>query len=94
MADVIINIYTPDGKKVGNFVNPKIEMLPTHHYFLSGKFFEADGSMADKIEFNPQVLPYIADISAISKCGHEKLTGIYVQRARQPIQMTGYCKSA
>lgn len=91
MADVTITVYTPNGSKVGYYQNPKVEMLPEHHYQITGDFYDASGQLAGKAEFNPQVLPYNADISAVSKCSHQKLVGIYVQRGRQPVQMTGIC---
>lgn len=92
MAEVKVEIRTPQGVSVGTFKNPLIEMLPEHHYFITGKFFEPDGNAAERVEFNPQVLPYVADISGISKCKHTKLVSIYVQRGRQPVRMTGTCE--
>ncbi len=92
MAEVKVEIRTPTGQSVGIFKNPVIEMLPEHHYFITGKFFEPDGNAAERVEFNPQVLPYVADISGVSQCTHKKLAGVYVQRGRQPVLMTGTCE--
>lgn len=91
MADVIVEIFTPSGAKVGEFVNPTITVFSGHHYSISGKFCDAEGAFPDKIEFNPQVLPYTADISGTSQCPHTKLVNVYVQRGRQPMEMTGSC---
>jgi len=91
MADVVVPIYTPSGTRVGTFKNPSVTMAPEHHYVLSGRFLEADGTPAERIEFNPQMLPYTADISAVSRCSHNKLVSVFVQRGRQPVEMTGVC---
>jgi hypothetical protein len=91
MAEQAVNIYNPDGNKVGYFKSPKLEMLPEHHYEITGEFYSPEGERYGKVEFNPEVLPYTADISMISKCGHEKLVRVYVMRGRQPISMTGVC---
>lgn len=91
MPDVIVEVFTPQGVKVGKFINPKIEMAPDHYYVISGQFTEADGRTVDKIPFNPEVLPYYADISGATKCSHQKIVRVYVQRARQPVQMMGEC---
>jgi len=92
MAEVKVEIRTANGQPVGSFKDPLIEMLPEHHYFITGKFYEPDGKAAERLDFNPQVLPYVADISAVSQCNHKKLVGVYVQRGRQPVRMTGTCE--
>lgn len=91
MAEQTVNIYAPNGARVGYFVNPKIEMYAEHQYIIRGEFRQPDGTAFGKVEFNPQVLPYTADLSTITKCSHEKLVSVYVQRGRQPIEMTGSC---
>lgn len=93
MAEVVVEIRTPNGQKVGLFKSPTVEMLPAHHYFITGRFFEPDGTAAARVEFNPQVLPYEADISAVTRCEHKKLVGVYVQKGRQPVRMVGVCES-
>ena len=94
MPDVIVEVFTPLGIKVGKFINPKIEMVPEHNYIISGQFFEVNGESVDKIQFNPEVLPYTADISGATKCVHNRIVQVYVQRARQPVQMMGVCEQA
>jgi len=91
MSESTVIVYTPNGTKVGYYLKPTIEMLPEHHYQISGDFYDASGNLVGKVEYNPQVLPYNADISTVSKCAHKKLVGIYVQRGRQPVAMTGVC---
>ena len=92
MAEVTIDIFTPSGIKVGKFVNPQIQMAPDHYYTISGRFTDSEGTVPDKIEYNPEVLPYIADISSASQCAHKKLVRLYVQRGRQPVEMSGECQ--
>ena len=89
MTETIVDIYTPTGAKVGSFKNPKVEALTSDHYEITGNFFEADGKAAERVEFNPQVLPYTADVSSVTGLAHKKLVQVYVQRGRQPVQMTG-----
>ena len=86
-----VHIYAPSGDRVGTFQNAAVTMAPDHHYVLRGRFLEADGTPAQRIEFNPEVLPYTADISGVSKCSHKKLVAVFVQRGRQPVEMTGVC---
>lgn len=91
MPDVIIDVFTPQGARVGKFINPKIEMVPDHNYSVTGIFVDDQGNTPDRIEFNPEILPYTLDIGAATKCTHNKVTKAYVQRARQPVNMTGVC---
>ena len=92
MPDVIVEIFTPRGAKVGKFVNPKVEMVPNHYYSISGQFTDENGQVPDRIEFNPEALPYTADITGATKCTHKKIIRVYVQRGRQPIEMIGVCQ--
>jgi hypothetical protein len=91
MTEQTVNIYAPNGARVGYFVNPVVEMLPEHHYIISGEFRSPEGLPYPKVEFNPQVLPYTADLSTVTKCSHDKIVAVYVQRGRQPVKMTGSC---
>ncbi len=91
MAAENIGIYSPDGRKVGYFENPSVQMLPEHYYIISGRFLDPEGNDFPKVPFNPQVLPYTADLSGCSQCTHKKLVNVYVQRGRQPVEMTGNC---
>lgn len=89
MSDTKVNVYTPDGRHVGFFLNPKIQVFPEGDYELSGFFFDSDGEKLDKLDFNPQALPYTADISQVQGMPHSQLQNVYVQRGRQPVRMTG-----
>jgi hypothetical protein len=89
MSDVKVNVYTTVGAHVGYFLNPHVQAFPEGDYELSGDFYDIDGQRLSKIEFNPQALPYVADISAVSGLAHKKLESVYVQRGRQPVRMTG-----
>lgn len=94
MADnsTIVKVFTPAGKHVGQFEAPSVDMDPEHFYEVWGYFTDADGRPFEKVEFNPQVLPYVVDISPITKCNHKTLHEVYIQRGRQPIRLTGTCK--
>ena len=94
MPKLVVEILTHAGQKVGSFRNAKLEMLPDHHYCITGIFYEPDGTAAERVEFNPQSLPYRADIAQVSQCGHKTLVDVYVQRGRQPVGMTGICDLA
>jgi hypothetical protein len=92
MADKSIKVYAPGGRVVGTVENVTVEMYPEHHYELRGNFVPEDGSTVDKIEFNPQVLPYTIDITGVTRCKHNVLHMGYIQRGRQPVMMTATCK--
>ncbi len=92
MSDSKVTVYTPGGQVVGYFLNPEITMVHEHDYTLSGNFYINSGDMPAKIDFNPEALPYSADISEMKKCAHTRIEYVYVQRARQPIKMTGFCR--
>lgn len=91
MPEQKIEVFTPKGIKIGYFTNPSLHQFAEHHYQISGQFHDPSGKLFGKVEYNPQVLPYKADISSISKCGHKQIIGLYVQRGRQPVEMTGSC---
>lgn len=87
----VVKVFTPGGKFVGQFVNPVVAMYPEHYYEISGEFVNEEGHVFEKLEFNPQVLPYTLDISTVKKCGHTTLQGGYIQRGRQPVKITASC---
>lgn len=91
--DQKIIVLTPAGDVAGFFLNPKVEMILPHYYKLSGTFYDHDGGMPHRIEFNPQVLPYEVDLPGNLNCQHVKLFSVYVQRSRQPVEMIGQCQS-
>lgn len=88
----VVKVFTPGGKFVGQFVKPVVDMNPEHHYEISGEFIDEHGHTFEKLEFNPEVLPYTLDISTVKMCSHTTLEGGYVQRGRQPVRMTASCK--
>ncbi len=89
MSDIKVTVYTPTGLYVGHFLNPKVDSFPDADYEISGRFFDENGNLVGKMEFNPQALPYVADLSEVSGVQHRKLNNVYLQRGRQPIRMTG-----
>ena len=88
----VVKVFTPGGKFVGQFVSPSVDMDPQHYYEISGSFVDEQGLPYDKLEFNPQVLPYTLDISTVKQCNHTTLVNGYIQRGRQPVRMTARCK--
>lgn len=89
MKNAKVTIHNADGKVIGYFIDPEVDIYPESEYELSGRFFEESGQPAAKIEFNPQALPYTADVSQLSGLKHDKLVNVYVQRGRQPVRMSG-----
>lgn len=87
----VIKVFTPGGRFVGQFVNATVLMYPEHHYEISGEFQDENGNRFDRIELNPQVLPYTLDISPVKKCAHTTLQGGYIQRARHPVKIIATC---
>lgn len=88
MADIKVNIYSPSGKRVGYFLNPAVEAFPEGDYEISGSFFDERGAQVTRLEFNPEALPYTADLSEVPGSQHEKLSRVYVQRGRPPFKMS------
>lgn len=86
-----VNIYTPAGKHVGYFLDPQIEAFPDGDYEISGKFFQEGDEPTVKLEFNPEAMPYSADLSETG-LSTKKLVNVYVQRGRQPVLMSGQSK--
>jgi len=89
MSNVKVNVYTPAGLYIGYFLNPKVQSYPDADYEISGQFYDDQGKLISKMEFNPQVLPYVADVSEVAGLAHRKLANVYLQRGRQPVCMTG-----
>lgn len=92
MANSKLNIYSASGTLIGYFTNAdvKIDCFGESEYELTGGFFDAIGQTPLKIDFNPEALPYTADLSEISGLRHRRLRSVYVQRGRQPIKLTGF----
>ena len=95
MADKpVITVQTYGGRLVGVIKDAKIDMNPDHEYEVTGTFEMPGGRVVDRVEFNPQVLPYILDITGQNKCSHTSLHMGYVQRGRQPVRITASCKTS
>jgi 5'(3')-deoxyribonucleotidase len=92
MPEVIVEVFTPGGIRIGKFIDPKVELVSHHNYSITGRFVDADGQVPDKIEYNPEILPYSADLSTTTYCAHKEIVKVYVHRGRQPVQMIGVCK--
>lgn len=88
MGDVKARVSTQLGQTIGYFVNPTIENLCEKDYEISGQFVDESGQVYEKVEFNPEVLPYTIDLSAVSGLAFKSLEKAYVQRGRQPVRMT------
>lgn len=89
MNKIKVNVYSSSGALVGYFVDPQIEVFGQGEYELSGNFFDPAGQVVGKVEFNPQSIPYSADLSLIKKSEHNRLKNVYVQRGHQPVRMSG-----
>lgn len=89
MTEAKVNIYTPQGQFVGYFLNPQVKEFQEGDYEIKGEFFDSEGLRISKIDFNPQILPYTADLSEIPDLANERIYRVYVQRGRQPVMMTG-----
>ncbi len=70
-------------------MNPKVELLCERDFELSGSFVNESGAPYEKVEFNPEVMPYVIDLTQLPALGFNSLEKAYVQRGRQPVVMTG-----
>ncbi len=73
---------------LGYFCQAQVERFGENEYAIKGIFYAADGTVADKVNFNPQSCPYSGTAEDITEAIHKQLTNIYIQRGRQPIVMT------
>jgi hypothetical protein len=89
MSEGRVNIYKKNGVMLGYFRQPKISQFGNDEYEIQGVFYDAEGALAEKIEFNPQSLPYWAEIKDTAEVKHSQLTNVYIQRGRQPVTITG-----
>lgn len=88
MSEIKVKVSTGNGQVIGYFLNPSVEHLCSEDWEITGTFVDENGRLFDKVEFNPEVVPYILDVSAIKTLGFERLTTGFVQRGRQPVCMT------
>lgn len=93
MSDVRAKVSTKNGQVIGYFVNPKVEHLCADDWAIKGKFVDDEGRPYEKVEFNPQAIPYIIDLSDVPGAQVRCLSSGYVQRGRQPVEMTGVRQS-
>jgi len=89
MAAGRINIYKKNGNMLGYFSDPKINQFDNNEYEIQGVFHDPEGSLAQKVEFNPQSCPYWAEIKDVPNIRHSQLTNVYIQRGRQPVIISG-----
>ena len=89
MSEAKVKVFTTSGQSLGYFVNPQLVTFPDGGCEISGHFYDSDNKVPAKIEFNPESLPYTADLSELASSPHKRLTKVYVQRSRQPIRMSG-----
>jgi hypothetical protein len=89
MANSKVSVFKTNGQLFGYFLEPQVISYQQGEYEIRGKFFLPDDQPAKKLEFNPQVLPYQADLSELPNAQHKKIQLVYVQRGRQPVIMTG-----
>src|SRR5277367_4905493 len=88
MADAKVKIFKSSGELIGYFEEPKIQAYSQGEYEISGQFFLQNGELATKLEFNPQALPYVAEMVNVPNVAHKKLGFVYVQSGRQPIRFS------
>lgn len=88
MSEIKVRVSTKHGQVIGYFVDPAVEHLCAEDWQITGTFVDENGRLFDKIEFNPEAVPYLLDVSAIKTLGFERLSTGYVQRGRQPVCMT------
>ncbi len=89
MSETTVNVYKKNGSMLGYFRGPKISQFGSDEYEVHGVFYDAEGALVEKLEFNPQSLPYWAEIKNTPDIKHSQLTNVYIQRSRQPITITG-----
>jgi hypothetical protein len=88
MADAKVKIFKSNGELIGYFEDPKVDAYAQGEYEISGQFFLQTGELARKLEFNPQALPYVAELTNLPNVPHKKLGFVYVQSGRQPMRFS------
>ena len=88
MSSVKITIYKSNGSLLGYFCQAQISRFGEDEYGIQGIFYAADGSIPEKVDFNPQSLPHWGTIEGINDIYHKQLTNIYIHRGRQPVGLT------
>jgi len=88
MADPKVKIFKSNGELIGYFEEPQIRTYSQGEYEISGQFFLQSGDLATKLDFNPQALPYVAELVGLPDIPHKKLGFVYVQSGRQPVRFS------
>ena len=88
MDESRVNIYKKNGAMLGYFRDPRISQFGADEYEIHGVFHDGAGVLVNKLEFNPQSMPYWAEVKGVSGLKHSQLTNVYVQRGRQPITVS------
>jgi len=89
MSEPTIKIFSPSKQYIGYFVNPKVEFFPDQEYDFEGNFLDANGKPVEKLEYNPESLPYTAELDGMANIKDKHLHQVYIQRSRPPIKMSG-----
>lgn len=88
MSEIKVKVSTNNGQVIGYFVGPAVEHLCGEDYEISGTFVDVNGRPFEKVEFNPEAVPYVLDVSSVHGLGVQRLESGFVQRGRQPVKMT------
>jgi hypothetical protein len=88
MSEIKVRVSTNNGQLIGYFISPQVEHLCGQDYEVSGTFVDENGRPYDRIEFNPEAVPYELDVSAVQGLNLQRLHHGYVHRGRQPVRMS------
>lgn len=93
MSEVKVQVFSTHGQPVGYFINPSFATFPEGEFEISGEFFDTNNERTQRIEFNPEAVPYSCDLTQAKEIPYSELINVYVQRGRQPVKMTGKGKN-
>lgn len=88
MSEIKVRVSTNNGQLIGYFISPQVEHLCGEDYEVSGTFVDENGRPYDRIEFNPEAVPYELDVSGVQGLRTQRLHCGYVHRGRQPVRIT------
>ncbi len=88
MSEIKVRVSTGNGQLIGYFLSPVVEHLCGEDYEISGTLVDENLRPFDKVEFNPEAVPYLLDVSLVQGLGIQRLQCGYVHRGRQPVRMT------
>lgn len=89
MSTYKIEIYNSDGSILGHILSPELNVFSLKEYEIKGVFYDTSGNCVTKVDFNPEAIPYCANLQDLPNCPHKYLTRVYIQKGRQPIVITG-----